>query len=87
MVAINVFPGQDAMVPEWKATHGFRFPVLVGADPSQLARNYQLTVTPLNYLVDSEGNTIKRYEGYRPGAEEEIEDKIREVLGLTGGGG
>jgi hypothetical protein len=84
MVAINVVPAQDDLVPAWADENGFRFPVLVGADPNLLAQAYRITGTPVNYLLDSEGRTIQRFEGYRPGEEQEIEAKVREVLGPPG---
>ena len=79
-VAIKIVPQQDEMVPEWKAQRGFEFPVLVGADPDFIISAYRLTGTPLNFLLDSEGKILNRWDGYYIGAESEIEAAVRKAL-------
>lgn len=80
MVAINVYSDQDGMVPEWRDEHGFTFPILVGADSEKVFSDYRLTSTPLNVLLDPNGKIVKRWEGYRPGAEADIEAAVRKAL-------
>jgi len=82
VVAVNVIPEQDELVPQWKDNHGFTFPVLVGANTNTLIENYRLTSTPLSFLLDSEGRILSRQEGYAPGSETRVETQIREALGL-----
>jgi hypothetical protein len=81
VVAVNIYPDQDEMVDDWAESHGITFPVLVGADLNALIDSYRVMSTPLSFLLNEEGLVIARMEGYYPGAEEELEVKIRSVLG------
>ncbi len=82
MVAINVIPEQDDMVAPWQEKNGFTFPILVGSDSDSIMNDYRMTAAPLNFLLDSEGNILNRFEGYAPGGEKEIEKDIRQALKL-----
>jgi peroxiredoxin len=82
VVAINILIEQDHLLPEWKDKHGIEFPILVGPDLDHLAETYRLESTPLNFLLDSEGKIVKRFDQYYPGAEKEVEEAIRELLGI-----
>ena len=81
VVAINVIPEQDSLVREWSVEKGFSFPILVGADSGSLIEDYRLTATPLSVLINAQGQILARFDGYRPGQEIEIEERIREALG------
>ena len=81
MVAINVIPEQDGMVPGWRDRYGFTFPILVGTDSDKVMIDYRLSATPLNFLLDGEGKILARFEGYSPGAEKKIEESILQALG------
>jgi peroxiredoxin len=80
VVAINIIPDQDSMVPDWVEKHGLTFPVLLGADPDQVVEDYELVSTPLSFLLDSSGKTLLRFDGYRPGLEDYFEQNIRKAL-------
>lgn len=80
MVAINIIEAQKELVPKWRASHGYTFPVLVGLDLGAAQRDYGLEGTPLNYLINVKGEILFRDEGYSPGAEKELEERIRQVL-------
>ena len=82
VVAVNVIPDQDELVPHWRDNNGITFPILVGADTNTLIANYRLSATPLNFLLDSDGKILSRQEGYAPGSEASIEVHIQEALGL-----
>lgn len=82
VVAVNVIPEQDELVPGWMENGGYTFPVLVGAQTNTLIEDYRLSSTPLNFLLDGEGKVVSRQEGYAPGSEERMEAQIRQVLGL-----
>lgn len=82
VVAVNIMPDQDDMLPDWKERLGIEFPILTGADIDTLIRDYRLEATPLNFLLDSEGAITRRFDEYYPGAEEEVEKAIRELLAL-----
>ena len=81
MVAINIVPEQDALVPNWFSRGGYTFDVLLGAETAAVARDYGLTAAPLNFLLDAEGKIVARYDGYEPGSEKQIEEKIKLLLG------
>jgi len=82
VVAINVIPEQDSQVREWSSEKGFTFPILVGGDSGRLIEDYQLVATPLSFLIDSNGQILARFDGYRSGQETEIEERIRKELGV-----
>ena len=82
MVAVNVIPDQDELVPQWRDNNGYTFPILVGAETNSLIEDYRLSSTPLNFILDAEGKILSRQEGYAPGSEGRIETQIREALGL-----
>ena len=85
MVAINVIPQQDAMVPDWAKRGGYTFPILVGADTGQVASTYQITGTPVTFLLDPEGKILKRIDGFMPGQEKQIEQQIQAALKANAG--
>jgi len=82
VVAVNIYPDQDEMLPAWRERLGLEFPILVGADLDRIIEDYRLESTPLNFLLDSEGKIIKRFDQYYPGAEKEIEEAVRQALGI-----
>ena len=82
VIAVNIFPDQDDMLPEWKERLGIQFPILIGVDTDSLVEDYRLEATPLNFLLDSEGNIVKRFDQYFPGAEADVESAITGFLGL-----
>ncbi len=83
VVAVNVIPEQDELVPQWRTDKGLTFPVLVGAETNSLIETYRLSSTPLNFLLDAEGRILSRQEGYAPGSEVRLEAQIRQALGLN----
>jgi cytochrome oxidase Cu insertion factor (SCO1/SenC/PrrC family) len=80
MVAINVIPQQDGMIPSWAKRGGYTFPILIGADTGQIASTYQITGTPVTFLLDPEGKILQRIDGFAPGQEKEIEQRIQAAL-------
>lgn len=85
MVAINVIPDQDPMIPEWMKEGGYTFPVLVGASTEKISIDYRMTGAPLTFILDKEGKIVKRLDGFDPGQEVEIEETIRSLLGVSSG--
>ena len=83
MVAINVIPEQDAMVPAWAKRGGYTFPILVGANTGQIASTYQISGTPATFLLDGQGKVLARIDGYSPGQEKKIEQRIQAALKET----
>lgn len=86
MVAINVIPEQDAMVPEWAKKGGYTFPILVGANTNQIVSNYNVTATPATFLLDPKGKILQRIDGFTPGELGGIERQIQSAIGASGAG-
>jgi thiol-disulfide isomerase/thioredoxin len=80
-VWINVVPAEDRLIPQWRKNHGYTIPVLLGGRSVQ--DDYNLTMTPTHYLVDSRGSVLWKHSGYEPGDEKAIEREIRHALGLV----
>jgi len=80
MVAINILPDQDKLVPAWLEQKGYNFPVLVGADQGEIMERYSILATPTTFLLDSEGAILLRIDGAPPGSNERIEGVIQEAL-------
>lgn len=80
MVAVNVIPDQDPLVPEWLKEGGYTFPVLVGASTEKISIDYRMTGAPLTFILDSQGKIVKRFDGFDPGQEVEIEETVRSLL-------
>ncbi len=77
MVAINIMPEQEHMIPEWAEEGGYTFPVLVGAETEDLFADYEMFAAPTTFLLDGQGRILARYDGYHPGDEEEVERDVR----------
>ncbi|RMG88035.1 MAG: TlpA family protein disulfide reductase [Bacteroidetes bacterium] len=65
-------------VPALVETKGWEYTVLSGDEQvMQSAFNFQ--TIPQTYLVDQNGNIVYTHNGYVPGDEEELEEKIAEL--------
>lgn len=82
MVAINVTPGQNAQLAQWRARGHYTFPVLLVPGPGYASSEYGVGGTPTNLLVDADARVMFRHIGYGVGAERIIEAEIRDLLGL-----
>jgi glutathione peroxidase-family protein len=78
MVWINVVPQEERLIPEWRSTHGYTVPVLMGGRSVQ--NDYKVTMTPTHFLLDAHGNVISRHVGSRPGDGKELEREIQQAL-------
>ena len=54
------------------------YPVLVGSRATQAA--YRVTAIPTVFLIDREGRIAGRFQGYRPGATENLKAEITKLL-------
>ena len=59
-------------------TKGWGFRVLSDAK-QELQRGLNFQTIPQTFIVDSEGNVVYSHNGYNPGDEEELADKIEEL--------
>lgn len=65
-------------VPALVETKGWEYTILSGNEQEmQSAFNFQ--TIPQTYLVDKNGKIVYTHNGYLPGDEEELEEKIREL--------
>ncbi len=61
-------------------TNGWEYTIL--SDPNQdLQRALGFQNPPQTYIIDGEGNIVYDHNGYTPGDEEDLEDKLAELTG------
>ena len=80
MVAINIIPEQDELVPGWLEKHGYDFTVLLGAEQGEIMQRYAILATPTTFVLDSDGYIILRIDGAPPGSAERIDAAIEGEL-------
>lgn len=69
-----------AKVPGVVGSKGWDFSVL--ADSNQdLMKALNVQTIPQTFLVDGEGNIVYSHNGYNPGDEYELEDKVKALVG------
>jgi peroxiredoxin len=81
VVWINVVPQEERLIEAWRMKHGYTVPILFGGRSVQ--NEYRLTMTPTHYLLDSQGKVVAKHAGYKQGDEKELEQQIRNVLGIS----
>lgn len=64
---------------EGKAWEGYKILLDVNED---LKRAMNVLNPPFTYIIDANGNIVYKHEGYQPGAEIELEEKIAETAGV-----
>jgi len=79
-VWINILPEQENLIAGWQYAKGYTVPILVGGSQDALQRAYNINGTPSNFLLDENGKVIYHVEGYAPGDEKILEDRIAAVL-------
>jgi cytochrome oxidase Cu insertion factor (SCO1/SenC/PrrC family) len=80
-VWINILPEETALVPGWAVAKKLTVPVLVGGSQETFQRDYGIESTPTTYLLDANGRVLYRADGYKPGDEKLLEERIAGVLG------
>jgi thiol-disulfide isomerase/thioredoxin len=85
VVWINVVAKEEPLIDAWQTAHGFTVLVLRGTE--SIVRDYRLTMTPTNVLLDAEGRVIAKRAGYRKGDEHILTRQIQQALGLARSGG
>lgn len=81
VVAVSVDQPQTlARVRAFARARAFPFPMLL--DPGQEAyRLYGVSALPTSILIDREGFVAYRQEGFQPGEEKRLDERIRELVG------
>ena len=76
VVWINILPEEDNLVAGWEMAKNLSVPVLVGGSQEALQRDYRINATPATYLLDEQGEVLFHQDGYKPGDEKTLENKI-----------
>lgn len=81
VIAITIDDARGfAKVPGMVASKGWEFPIL--ADTKQeLMQALNFQSIPQTFILDAEGKIVYTHNGYNPGDELEIEDKLAELAG------
>ena len=81
LIAVSIDVAQDInKVKPLVDNHGWPYDVLL--DPnSDLKRALGINMSPYVLIVDGSGNIVYKHNGYTEGAEEELIEKVRELVG------
>ena len=81
LIAVSIDKAQDInKVKPLVDNHGWTYDVLL--DPnSDLKRALGIQMIPYVLIVDGKGNIVYKHNGYTEGAEEELIEKVRELVG------
>ena len=81
LIAVSIDQAQNInKVKPLVDSHGWEYDVLL--DPnSDLKRALGVQTIPYTIIVDGKGNIVYRHNGYVEGAEEELIEKVRELVG------
>ena len=82
MVALNISPDEDALLPAWRDKGKYTFPMVLASAEDFAGRTYGVSEAPVSLLLNGEGQAICRYVGADPGSEQVLETEIRILLGL-----
>ena len=78
LIGVNV-DKEGAAVKELLARKPVSFPVLL--DPAnQVSKQYHVDEMPSSVIIDRKGNIRYIHRGYRPGDENEYQDRIRQLI-------
>ncbi len=83
IIAVSIDQAQNInKVKPLVDNHGWEYEVLL--DPNgDLKRALGIQMIPYVLIVDGKGNIVYKHNGYTDGAEEELIEKVRELLKLT----
>lgn len=80
LIAVSVDEGQNAQkVKPQVDNHGWTYEVLLDSN-GELRRAFGIQNIPYTVVCDGEGNIVYKHSGYVDGAEEELIEKVRELL-------
>jgi peroxiredoxin len=63
---------------DFVSKHEITYPILVNA--GNVSGTYAVQAIPTAYLIDKQGKIVKKFVGYRPGYEKEIEKILLKLL-------
>ena len=81
LIAVSIDQGQNInKVKPLVDSYGWEYEVLL--DPnSDFKRALGIQMIPYTMIVDGKGNIVYKHNGYTDGAEEELIEKVRELVG------
>ncbi len=74
-------PRSLAKVKSFVSTHGVNFPIALDPD-QEIFQQFNGQSIPLSVLYNSKGEVVYKHVGYLPGDEIELEENIKNVLGI-----
>lgn len=79
LVAVSIDTRRAAAtIPALVSSKGWEYTILSGK-PTDLQTAFNFQTIPQTFLVDQEGKIVYHHNGYVPGDEYELEDKIKEL--------
>ena len=79
LVAVSIDTRRAAAtIPAMVSSKGWEYTILKGK-PTDLQNAFNFQTIPQTFLVDQEGNIVYHHNGYVPGDEYELEEKIKEL--------
>lgn len=80
LLAISIDDARaSAKIPGMVASKGWDYTVLIDT-PQAFGQALGFQTIPQTFLLDGEGNIVYSHNGYSPGDEFELEDKIKELV-------
>lgn len=81
LVAVSIDDSRNSKKVKPKVLgFGWEYQVLLDEN-MDLARVMNVNNPPMTFIYDKEGNQVYSHQGYTPGAEEELEAKLKEISG------
>lgn len=81
LVAVSIDDSRNSKKVKPKVLgFGWDYQVLLDEN-MDLARAMNVNNPPMTYIYDKDGNEVYSHQGYTPGAEEELEAKLKEISG------
>ena len=75
-------PRSLAKVKSFVSTHGVNFPIALDPD-QEIFQQFNGQSIPLSVLYNNQGEVVYKHVGYLPGDEIELEEEIKNVLGIN----
>jgi peroxiredoxin len=81
LVAVSIDDSRNSKKVKPKVLgYGWGYHVLLDEN-MDLARVMNVNNPPMTFIYDKDGNQVYSHQGYTPGAEDELEEKLKEISG------
>ncbi len=85
MVALNISPDEDALLPAWRDKGKYTFPIVLASAKDFAERTYGISAAPVSLVLNGEGQAVCSFDGTDSDSEQVLETEIRILLGLDRG--